>query len=44
MKTYQMTQRSPKSGKGLQKEIHLGESMELAAILDAILDLKNAQI
>ena len=27
-----MTQRSPKSGKGLQKEIHRGESMELAAI------------
>ena len=30
-KTYQMTQRSPKSGKGLQKEIHLGESVELSA-------------
>ena len=36
-----MTQRSPKSGKGLQKEIHLGESMELTAILDTILDFEK---
>ena len=43
-KTYQMTRRSPKSAKGLQNGIHLWESTELAAILDAILDLKNAHI
>ena len=37
-KTYQMTQRSPKSGKGLQKEIHLGESMQLVANFGRHLD------
>ena len=40
-KTYQMTQRSPKSAKGLQKEIHLGETMELTAILDAIFEFEK---
>ena len=40
-KTYKMTQRSPKSAKGLQKEIHLGETMELTAILDAILEFEK---
>ena len=43
-KTYQMTQTSPKSTKGLKKKIDFGESMELAALSDAILDFwKNAQ-
>ena len=32
---------SPKSFKGFQKEIHFGESMELAAILDAILNFEK---
>ena len=40
-KTYQMTLISPKFAKGLQKEIHLGESTELAAILDAIWDFEK---
>ena len=37
-KTYSKTQRSPKSVKGVQKEVRYCESLELAAILDAILD------
>ena len=42
-KSYKKTQRSPKSVKGLQNEVHYCESLELAAILDAILDFANAQ-
>ena len=39
--TYKKTQRSPKSDRRLQNEVHPCESLELAAILDAILDFEK---
>ena len=39
--TYKKTQRSPKYDRRLQNEVHLCESLELAAILDAILDFEK---
>ena len=39
--TYKKTQRSPKYDRRLQNEVHPCESMELAAILDAILDFEK---
>ena len=42
--TYKKAQRSPKYARKLQNEVHPCESLELVAILDAILDFEKYSI